>query len=225
LSPDFPDSLDGDEEETVEVSERVSANADKLPNRRQTITVQSIDSSTDRRTELDSAADRIIERRSRKWLHETSPESTSCSQSSAGVERSSIQDQPAAAAGKSCHEKRTKTDHLSATEVHSRKGAAFRRNRIVSSDSDSGETDVESQGADVARKSTSVNRSRCLVSRKKWSDEELQILETEFARFVTSDASPRWSDIEQVKKKFPCFESRTKEMIKARFIHLKRTGR
>jgi hypothetical protein len=95
----------------------------------------------------------------------------------------------------------------------------FVRNRIVSSDSE--DADEEETEKEMEQQS-SVDRQ--FVPRNKWSSEELQLLETEFAHFMCNDTLPGWADIEELVKKNPCFANRKREAIKARFVYLKNKG-
>lgn len=106
--------------------------------------------------------------------------------------------------------------------IRQSKSKAFVRNRIISSEESE---DVSDGDGDGGQNSLVSGGRRQLVSKRKWSYEELRLLKSEFASFLKTDALPGWSDIDQLKRQFPCFCDRSKETIKARFVHFKKTGR
>jgi len=102
------------------------------------------------------------------------------------------------------------------------------KNRIIS---DSDESDDDS---DVARHTESEctlaytchsTSAKAPVTREKWTDEEMQGLKLAFAKFLQGKQLPGWPDVIKARKKFPILSGRTKEKIKARFVHFKTTGR
>jgi hypothetical protein len=117
---------------------------------------------------------------------------------------------------------------------------AFVRNRIVDSDSESTNSDVEpishvQFGMDVEPNSdvdstvpelsAKIGVCRKPTIRMRWQEEEITTLKREFAKFLKSDCLPLWSDIDELKSKYPAFKSRTHAQIKARFVHVKKSGR
>lgn len=94
----------------------------------------------------------------------------------------------------------------------------FRPNRIISSDSDSSDTEPTLPQTKVcARKSQSV--------REKWTGDQIDALRAAFSDFLYNDKLPLWADILEAQKLFPVLASRSKEKVKARFVHLKKTNR
>jgi hypothetical protein len=61
-------------------------------------------------------------------------------------------------------------------------------------------------------------------SREKWNDEEMMALRSAFHDFLGVNKYPGWKDIIDAQQVFPVLKSRSKEIIKARFVHLKKTG-
>jgi hypothetical protein len=59
--------------------------------------------------------------------------------------------------------------------------------------------------------------------RRKWNSQELDALQIAFARFKDSNTLPGWADIIAAQRQFPILKKRSREVIKARFVHLKKT--
>lgn len=70
-----------------------------------------------------------------------------------------------------------------------------------------------------------LGKPRKSEARRKWSEEELYVLKNSFSKFLVGPNLPVWSDIIKLKQQYPVLGKRTKEQIKARFVHLKGTGR
>jgi len=115
--------------------------------------------------------------------------------------------------------KRRKTDkgssqHAWVPPMKCQQQSRWKRNRMVSdSDSDLPESPVKKTSKPVQNRSAS--------KRVKWSDEEITALKT----LQKVDKSlPTWADIEHLKQCFSVLNIRTKEQIKARFVHWQKTG-
>jgi hypothetical protein len=61
--------------------------------------------------------------------------------------------------------------------------------------------------------------------REKWNDEEMMALQCAFNDFLSVKKHPEWQDIFAAQEHFPVLKTRSKEIIKARFVHFKKTGR
>jgi hypothetical protein len=76
--------------------------------------------------------------------------------------------------------------------------------------------------------STSIASSppkRRMKTHTRWLQEELDTIRCQFAKFLTGTALPGWKDIDKLKNDYaPLFGTRQREQIKARFVHMKKTG-
>ena len=106
----------------------------------------------------------------------------------------------------------------------------FRKNRIVSDDSDSDNDSDSEQNTGIkplkkqAEKTAvkGLKKERRVAQRKKWSVDELNTLKT----LQKADKSlPKGPDMDNLKLQFPFISNRTNAQIKARFDHLQKTGR
>lgn len=79
---------------------------------------------------------------------------------------------------------------------------------------------------DIDRTTTSdAHFKRSFSMRVKWSQKELDALKKVFAKFLHGPKLPGWNDIDKLIDRHSFFSNRTKKQIKARFVHLKKTGR
>lgn len=121
-------------------------------------------------------------------------------------------------------------------QTHAKAAAKHRfvRNRIIQSDSESPDSTVEPDSPDSETDAQTTADSSTIdqapVSRKvglrvKWTEDELSIMKRQFARYIKGDGLPLSNDIEKLKECHSIFKNRSNAKIKARFVHLKKTGR
>ena len=113
----------------------------------------------------------------------------------------------------------------------------FRSNNIIENDSESGTEEpttternlkshftLDDQLMDSSI-SSSPPKQRRLKTHTKWALEELDIIRAEFSSFMNGKKLPGWKEIDKLKSDHaPLFDSRAREQIKARFVHMKKTG-
>jgi hypothetical protein len=97
----------------------------------------------------------------------------------------------------------------------------FVKNRIV----DSSDSDNEPDSLVSSSKDTAHTKNKAPSVRQKWTEDEMNALRIAFADFINGDRLPLWEDIYEAQQQFPQLAKRSKEKIKARFVHFKETNR
>jgi hypothetical protein len=113
---------------------------------------------------------------------------------------------------KMCHENMTKAS------LDSNKCSSRKRN-----ETDEEEEDESDYGSSQTLKPRS-RASKAPTVQRKWFQEEIEILRIAFNEFLQGNELPGWDDVYDAQTQFPLLKKRTKETIKARFVHLKQTG-
>lgn len=93
-----------------------------------------------------------------------------------------------------------------------------KRRKRHSNGNDDFDREVDDAESDDAM-SNAIQRK--LSVRRKWSEEELAALKW----LIKSYSVPGYTEIAEAKRRYPVLESRSRETIKARIVHLMKTGR